>query len=171
MAYGGEIDANRNPGEAVTFPEMRTFVPRSSSAAERGDTMTTPVADILLAENDQDLRDAMTGMLRKAGYSVEAVANGQEALEWLDSAAHPPKLLLLDLIMPVMDGWQFLDEQQKTPRNAAIPVVVLSANGSFAGRSESIPFLRKPVALKPLLAVVGRYCESHLTPEPHLASE
>jgi hypothetical protein len=63
MARAGEIDANRNPGEVLTFPEMRTFVPRSSSAAERGDTMTTPVADILLAENDEDLRDAVTGML------------------------------------------------------------------------------------------------------------
>ena len=127
--------------------------------------MTTLVADILLAENDEDLRDSMTGKLRKAGYSVEAVANGREALEWLDSAASLPKLLLIDLMMPVMDGWQFLDEQQKIPRAAAIPVVVLSASGSFAGRSESIPFLRKPVALKPLLAVVARYCESRVTPE------
>ena len=127
--------------------------------------MTTPVADILLAENDQDLRDAMAGTLRKAGYSIEAVANGQEALEWLDGVPSPPKLLLIDLMMPVMDGWQFLDEQQKTPRNASIPVVVLSANGSFAGRSETIPFLRKPVALKPLLAVVARYCESHFATE------
>ncbi len=127
--------------------------------------MTTLVADILLAENDQDLRDAMAGTLRNAGYSVEAVANGQEALEWLDGVPSPPKLLLIDLMMPVMDGWQFLDEQQKTPRNASIPVVVLSANGSFAGRSEAIPFLRKPVAVKPLLAVVARYCESHLAPE------
>lgn len=127
--------------------------------------MTTPVADILLADNDQDLRDAMVVTLRKAGYSVEAVANGREALEWLDGAPSPPKLLLIDLMMPVMDGWQFLDEQQKTPRNASIPVVVLSANGSFAGRSETIPFLRKPVATKPLLAVVARYCESHPSPE------
>jgi hypothetical protein len=49
--------------------------------------------------------------------------------------------------------------------------VVLSASGSFAGRSESIPFLRKPVALKPLLAVVGRYCESQLAPDSQLAPE
>ena len=145
--------------------------------------MTSPSIDILLAEDDQPLRDAMTELLNDAGYSVEAVSNGRDALDWLHDSPTPPKLILLDLMMPVMDGWQFLDEQQKSPRNAAIPVVVLSANGSFAGRSESIPFLRKPVALKPLLAVVRRYCESslapeshvapdsQLTPEPHLASE
>jgi two-component system chemotaxis response regulator CheY len=120
--------------------------------------MTTPVADIVLAENDQDLRDSMVSTLKNAGYKVEAFANGREALEWLEVAAHPPQLLLIDLMMPVLDGWHFLDELQKSPRDAAIPVVVLSASGSFAGRSESIPFLRKPIAVKPLLAVVARYC-------------
>lgn len=130
--------------------------------------MTTPVVDIVLAENEQDLRDAMIGTLKKAGYTVEGFANGRDALEWLEAAPQPPKLLLIDLMMPVLDGWHFLDELQKSTRNAAIPVVVLSASGSFAGRSESIPFLRKPIASKPLLAVVARYCPSPLgaTPTP-----
>ena len=97
--------------------------------------------------------------LKDAGYSVEAFANGRDAIEWLHEATTPPKLLLIDLMMPVMDGWQFLEEQQKSPREAAIPVVVLSASGSFGGTKKDIPFLRKPVAPKPLLAVVARYCE------------
>jgi CheY-like chemotaxis protein len=123
--------------------------------------MTSSCIDILLAEDDEDLREAMVDTLNDAGYSVEAVGNGRDALEWLEDTAHPPKLILLDLMMPVMDGWQFLDLRQKTPKVASVPVVVLSANGSFTGGDEEIAFLRKPVGVKPLLAVIARYCESH----------
>ncbi len=120
--------------------------------------MTSLCIDILLAEDDQDLREAMVDTLNDAGYTVEAVGNGLDALEWLETAVAPPKLILLDLMMPVMDGWQFLDERQRTPRVAAVPVVVLSANGAFTGESETTAFMRKPVGVKPLLAVVASYC-------------
>jgi CheY-like chemotaxis protein len=133
---------------------------------EEGGPMTAPAIDILLAEDSTDLRESMVKTLKDAGYSVEAFANGRDAMEWLHEAAVPPKLLLIDLMMPVMDGWQFLDAQQKTPRDAAIPVVVLSASGSFGGTKKDIPFLRKPVATRPLLAVVARYCEAHPAPTP-----
>jgi CheY-like chemotaxis protein len=120
--------------------------------------MMSPCTDVLLAEDDEDLREAMVDTLSEAGYSVEAVGNGRDALEWLEDSAAPPKLILLDLMMPVMDGWQFLDERQKTPKVAAVPVVVLSANGAFTGESETVVFLRKPIGVKPLLAVVASYC-------------
>lgn len=120
--------------------------------------MTSPSIDILLAEDDQPLRDAMTELLNDAGYSVEAVSNGRDALDWLQDSPTPPKLILLDLMMPIMDGWQFLEAQQKAVNTAAIPVVVLSASGSFNGTHETLMFMRKPVAVMPLLELIARYC-------------
>ncbi|MEP7127019.1 MAG: response regulator [Byssovorax sp.] len=120
--------------------------------------MTYECADILLAEDDADLREAMVDTLSEAGYTVEAVANGRDALEWLEDTLHAPKLILLDLMMPVMDGWQFLDEREKTPKMASVPVVVLSANGSFTAKSETVSFMRKPVKVQPLLALIAMYC-------------
>ena len=120
--------------------------------------MTSPSIDILLAEDDQPLRDAMTELLNDAGYSVEAVSNGRDALDWLLDSPTPPKLILLDLMMPVMDGWQFLEAQQKAANTAAIPVVVLSASGNFNGTHETLMFMRKPVAVMPLLELIARYC-------------
>jgi CheY-like chemotaxis protein len=120
--------------------------------------------DILLAEDDEDLREAMVDTLTEAGYSVEAVCHGRAALEWFEDNANLPKLILLDLMMPVMDGWQFLDERQKLPRVAAVPVIVLSATGAFTGGSDTISFLRKPIAVKPLLTVVARICAAKPAP-------
>lgn len=114
--------------------------------------------DILLAEDDEDLREAMVDTLNDAGYTVEAVGNGRDALEWLEDTARPPRLILLDLMMPIMDGWQFLDEREKTPKVAAVPVVVLSANGTFTGKDDTVPFLRKPVGVKRLLELIASYC-------------
>lgn len=120
--------------------------------------MTSTSIDILLAEDDQPLRDAMTELLNDAGYSVEAVSNGRDALEWLQDSPTPPKLILLDLMMPIMDGWQFLEAQQKAANTASIPVVVLSASGSFNSTHETLMFMRKPVAVTPLLELIARYC-------------
>jgi CheY-like chemotaxis protein len=120
--------------------------------------MTSSGIDILLAEDDEDLREAMVETLNDAGYTVEAVGNGRDAIEWLEGADTPPKLILLDLMMPVMDGWQFLEKREKTPKVASVPVVVLSASGSFESPNQTVAFMRKPVALKPLLAIVATYC-------------
>ena len=119
--------------------------------------MSSPVVDILLAEDDEDLRDAMIDTLNDAGYRVAAVANGLDALEWLRSAEQPPALILLDLMMPIMDGWRFREEQLREPKVASIPVVVLSAMRNAVG-SQGVEYLEKPVKLQPLLAVVARHC-------------
>ena len=120
--------------------------------------MTSSCIDILLAEDDEDLREAMVETLSEAGYTVEGVANGRDAIEWLEDSVHSPKLILLDLMMPVMDGWQFLEAREKTPKVATVPVVVLSASENFKNTSDTVSFMRKPVAVKPLLAVVASYC-------------
>jgi len=119
--------------------------------------VSSTIADILLAEDDDDLREAMTDTLMDAGYRVAAVANGLDALEWLRGAEAPPALILLDLMMPVMDGWRFREEQRSDPKAALVPVVILSAMRNPAA-SQGVEFLEKPVKVQPLLAVVARYC-------------
>jgi CheY-like chemotaxis protein len=119
--------------------------------------MTVGSVDVLLVEDDYDLRDATTDALEQGGYRTVAVLNGQEALEWLADAAHRPSLILLDLMMPVMDGWQFREEQLKNPAFASIPVAVLSARGD-AAMDADVVCLRKPVRSKDLLAFVARFC-------------
>ena len=116
-----------------------------------------PLVDILLAEDDDDLREAMVDTLEDAGYRVTAVANGQEALDWLHAAERLPALILLDLMMPVMDGWQFREAQSKDAKASAVPVVVLSAMGSHP-TIDSVEYLKKPTKIGPLIALVERYC-------------
>jgi CheY-like chemotaxis protein len=122
------------------------------------------VVEVLLVEDDEDLREVMVDILGSAGYGVAAVEHGRAALDWFESTPEPPKLILLDLMMPVMDGWEFLDARQKIPLLAAVPVVVLSANERFTGRTPTVAFLRKPVARTPLLAVVASYCPAPAQP-------
>src|SRR5690349_1561300 len=77
---------------------------------------------ILIVEDDADLRDMMAQLLLLEGFDAYAVANGREALDYLHHA-DAPNLILLDLMMPVMDGWEFRREQQRDPQLAGVPVI------------------------------------------------
>lgn len=114
---------------------------------------------ILVVEDDFDIRDTLAQILEAEGYDVSGAANGAEALDVL---AHevPPALILLDLMMPIMNGWQFRTEQLKNPEFAAIPVVVISADAGVGQKAQAIgaaDSLKKPVPLETLLSVVSRY--------------
>ena len=123
--------------------------------------MSSGPIEILLVEDDSDLREATASALEESGYRVATAVNGLEGLEWLRDTEHRPLLILLDLMMPIMDGWQFRIEQRKDPALAAIPVVILSAmvNASMHDGDEA---MQKPVKLKSLLALVARYCGTGL---------
>ena len=115
---------------------------------------------ILVVEDDAVTREAMTLILREDGYSVASAANGQEALSHLRHS-HRPHLILLDLMMPVMNGMEFRKEQQKDPALKNIPVVVVSADGNVPQKAASIgvtDYLLKPVDIDVLLNTVRRYC-------------
>jgi len=115
---------------------------------------------ILVIEDDATTRDAMTLILKEDGYSVACAANGQEALTHL-RASRRPNLILLDLMMPVMNGLEFRKEQQNDPALKNIPVVVVSADGNVPQKAASIgvaDYLLKPVDIDVLLATVRRYC-------------
>jgi len=113
----------------------------------------------MVVEDDFDIRDTLAQILEAEGYSVSGAANGAEALEVLEKGA-TPALILLDLMMPVMNGWQFRAEQLKRPELADIPVVVISADAGVGKKAEAIgaaDSLKKPVPLETLLDVVSRY--------------
>jgi len=114
---------------------------------------------VLIVEDDADLREMMAQLLALEGFGAHAVANGREALDYLENG-HSPRLILLDLMMPVMDGWEFRREQQRDPRVADIPVIVLSAlDQSRAGDIDEAAFLKKPLDFDRLLDLVRHYCQ------------
>ncbi len=115
---------------------------------------------ILVVEDDVDIRDALVGILRDEGYEVFGAANGQEALDYLNGRERQPALILLDLMMPVMNGWQFRAAQQQRAEIAEVPVVVISADGGVpqkAASLQAVGYLKKPVELDTLLDLVAKY--------------
>src|SRR6185436_19724926 len=95
-----------------------------SPAFHRMDTSTH--CPVLVVEDDEGLRDMMAQLLTLEGFQTATVANGQEALAYLHTSSRP-EVILLDLMMPVMDGWEFRRHQQADPDLAGVPVIVLSA--------------------------------------------
>lgn len=89
---------------------------------------------LLVVEDERLIRDLLRDHLRLAGYDVETASNGREGLAILD--AWPPDLILLDLHMPEMNGWQFRRQQQKRDDLAAIPVVLITAAANPAIQQE-----------------------------------
>jgi CheY-like chemotaxis protein len=114
---------------------------------------------VLIIEDDADLRDMMAQLLRLEGVTAVTAANGREALDYLRGHP-PPNVILLDLMMPVMDGWEFRREQERDPALADVPVIVLSALDE--ARAEDIAasdFLKKPLDFDRLLELIRRYCQ------------
>jgi DNA-binding response OmpR family regulator len=116
---------------------------------------------VLVVDDDRDIRDVLTDALEAEGYTVVTAADGQEALDWLRSRVAKPCVILLDLMMPRLDGIQFRTEVLNDPELACLPVVVLSADPSIISTAKSLNFagsLRKPVPLEALLAAVHAHC-------------
>ena len=115
---------------------------------------------VLVVEDDDDVRDAVSASLRDEGYEVAEAENGRLALEWLKSNADPC-LVLLDLWMPVMSGIELHEVMAQDPRLSGVPLVVVSAAGDAKDRAQqmgALGYLRKPLDLHDLLATVERYC-------------
>jgi CheY-like chemotaxis protein len=114
---------------------------------------------VLIVEDDADLREMMAQMLSLEGFQAVAVANGFEALKYLHDGHSKPDVILLDLMMPVMDGWEFRRKQQADPAFADVPVIVLSAlDQSRAADVQAEAFLKKPLDFDRLLQLVRQYC-------------
>ena len=117
---------------------------------------------VMVIEDDRDVRDSIFEVLEDHEYEPLTASNGQEALERLRDPSRRPCVILLDVMMPVMDGWGFRAAQNQDAELKAIPVVVLTAHASAAETARDMHaagFLKKPVELDALLAAVQRHCE------------
>jgi CheY-like chemotaxis protein len=113
--------------------------------------------EVLLVEDDDDIRTDLAELLRLKGYSVQTAANGAEALDRLRDP-ELPCLILLDLMMPVMDGWQFREAQLQDDTLAEVPVVVITGIAEDTAALQAKKVLRKPVRLDDLVSTIRGYC-------------
>ncbi|WP_434345619.1 response regulator [Myxococcus virescens] len=112
---------------------------------------------MLIVEDYPDLRELMAEVLRMEGYEVFTAADGREGLEQL-SKIRRPCLVILDLLMPVMDGFEFLARLRQDSETASLPVFVVTANSGVDMPPSVAAFLRKPMDFGELVALVAQHC-------------
>ncbi|HEX3903744.1 MAG TPA: response regulator [Polyangia bacterium] len=147
-------------GESARFTPFGLVSPPLDTAANedgrRARPPGAPREQILLVEDDRSIRAALQGILEDEGYAVTTAENGRQALERLRMTA-APALIVLDLRMPVMDGWEFRAAQKSDPALARIPVLAVSADGSAkAAAIDAEAYLHKPLSTDALLNTIGR---------------
>lgn len=108
---------------------------------------------LLLVDDDDFLREALEEALTYEGHEIATASHGAEALELLEGGL-APDAVLLDLMMPVLDGWGFVDRQRADPRWASIPVLVLTAMGTLPRPIAARAVLHKPFRIEALLDVL-----------------
>jgi CheY-like chemotaxis protein len=116
---------------------------------------------VLVIEDAADIQVLLKILLESEGYGVESAQNGLDALELMHSMRELPNLILLDLMMPVMDGFEFRKEQKRDTRFAEIPVVVLTANPDDQAKRIRVgakAWVKKPLEVDELLDVVKKNC-------------
>lgn len=114
---------------------------------------------VLIVDDDLDVRSALAEILELRGYTVDCAGNGREALEHLRTSPALPAVIILDVLMPVMDGWQFLAEQKKDPALTGIPVMVVTAMRN-AEKFDAAATFHKPVEVDRLLAALVHLCSA-----------
>ena len=113
---------------------------------------------VMVVDDDDDIRETLIGLLEDEGYRAVGFPTGREALEGLRGGLSP-NVILLDLMMPVMDGAEFRRLQLADPELAAIPVILITAAGlEPIQRSDYSEVLRKPLKVDRVLAVIAEYC-------------
>jgi CheY-like chemotaxis protein len=114
---------------------------------------------VMIIEDDPDIRAALADVIAEDGHETITAANGRDALEQLQTSAVAPCVIVLDLMMPVMDGWQFAAGLREVSAWASIPIVIVSAGDDVEAEARALGargHLRKPVNLDDLLATILR---------------
>jgi CheY-like chemotaxis protein len=122
-------------------------------------SVSTDARSILLIDDDEGIREALGELLREEGYDVDTAANGLEAMRWLTEHRPSSCVLLLDLMMPVMSGGEFLGRKQTDPLVSPYPVVIITASANANGfdRTPDVKAcLSKPIEMPELLAAIER---------------
>lgn len=124
-----------------------------------------PRTRLLVVEDDEDIRSSLVQVLEDEGYQVDSAENGRVALTALMAPGRRlPRLILLDMMMPVLDGGGFMEEQSRAPDLAAIPVLILSASGAAQTAPKppnlATSLLKKPFTLDRLLSTVQALCNT-----------
>src|SRR5688572_25110922 len=115
---------------------------------------------VMVIDDDDDIRETLAGLLEDEGYDVAAFPCGRKALNALKDGT-APRVILLDLMMPVMDGAEFRREQLADPALAPIPVILITAAGlEPIKREDYSEVLRKPLKIDRVLQVIASYCQS-----------
>lgn len=124
--------------------------------------MSAAKTAVLVVDDDKSVCDIISGELGAKGYRIVVAGNGREALDYLKGCASRPGLILLDLMMPVMTGWEFRKAQQSDPELAAIPVAIITGMPGMEQKAEAIgavDVLCKPSRVEELTALVSRFCK------------
>lgn len=112
---------------------------------------------ILIIEDSKDVQDSLKMALEIDGYNVVTANNGKEALDKLKKIP-TPCLILLDLMMPIMNGWEFMDIINKDILLSAIPIVIVSAFSNKGDNFKVLEYIQKPIDLNTLLSTVSKHC-------------
>lgn len=118
---------------------------------------------ILIVEDSPDIQLVLQHLFLLEGFDVSCASNGKEALEVLRSGQELPHVILLDLMMPVMDGYIFREQQIRDQALASIPVIIMTADANIAVNKKKMlanEAFKKPVDADQLIAATRRYCAS-----------
>lgn len=119
-------------------------------------------SSILIIEDDEAIRTSLSDVLTSEGYKINEASNGKAAFEVLEGSSNP-SLLLLDLMMPAMNGYEFSASIKKMPKYSSHPIIIMSASrdGEQYAKQEGYPFLKKPLDVEDLLNLVAKFCDKN----------
>ena len=157
QAHGGQIGVESRKGEGSTF-----YILLEAAAPPRKEPIRVrpKVGPVLVVDEDEPFRTEIVEVLRRSGYAVVSAGDGREALEYL-RGDNTPALVILDMMMPLMEGWSLFEAVKHDPRLASVPIVLLTCLGD---NEDDIPqldvsgYLNKPVRMKKLLSIAAEHC-------------
>jgi CheY-like chemotaxis protein len=157
---GGRVNANAAQLTAIDRQQAELFRQAHRDRLSSGQIRLStppPGGPVMVVEDDQGIRESVCQILEDEGFPTVSACNGKEALVALRNMTPLPRLILLDLMMPIMNGWEFYELISRDKTVSFIPVVVMSAQETDV-YSGSLRLLRKPLLLDQLLSTVNEIC-------------